>query len=359
MGAAALILSLVVGYVVWRTAQEGIVRMQGDVANAVKLETVRAHTRQTAPHIQEDVQTVTFKGDKAMAAVLVTNRLPNGHAVVRPETHFYLLTAKRLAANAPPGGVLGTGRDAGYRQPALRVWAAPTGWWSSRWRQVPKHCTRRLRRATGEDLATAGLLTVELVPDELLNDEQAATGHIRLASPTFTDRGVPLPRGDIFALLQLRHALARRLLDIAVQKSTPLPQWATLGEAFSTWLQLSDAVQPAPPSELAALQRLGSGTKGVLRLQDLLDGEGQPASGTRTGAYQTYEAVYTQGQRWAAAEQIIDFLADKYGIDVLPKLLRGFGEYDDWETLAPAVLGVSAADLEAAWRGQCGHGPRS
>ena len=38
---AVLVLALLVGYAVWRTAQEGIVRMQGDVAKVVKLETVR------------------------------------------------------------------------------------------------------------------------------------------------------------------------------------------------------------------------------------------------------------------------------------------------------------------------------
>jgi hypothetical protein len=54
-------------------------------------------------------------------------------------------------------------------------------------------------------------------------------------------------------------------------------------------------------------------------------------------------------QRAAAAEQLIGFIAATYGIDVLPKLLQGFAQYDDWETLAPAVFGVSAGELEAAW----------
>ena len=218
-----------------------------------------------------------------------------------------------------------------------------------------------LRRVTGADLATAGLLTVELVPDDLLNDEQADTGHIRLASPTFADRGVPLPRGDIFVLLQLRHALARRLLEAALQKGAPQAQWSTVVEAFGDWLQFSAAVQPSPPpSELAALQRLGTGTAGMLHLEDLLDGEGQGTAAEQPRVYQTHEAVYTQGQRWAAAEQLIDFLVGKYGIDVLPKLLRGFGEYDGWETLAPAVLGVSAAELEADWRAHAASSaPRS
>jgi hypothetical protein len=31
------------------------------------------------------------------------------------------------------------------------------------------------------------------------------------------------------------------------------------------------------------------------------------------------------------------------------QLLQGFAQYEDWEELAPAVLGVSAAELERAW----------
>jgi hypothetical protein len=349
VGAAALILSLVAGYAVWRTAQEGIVRMQGDVVNAVKLETVRAHTGQTAPHIQEAVQAVTFKDDKAMAAVVVTHRLPNGHAVTRPETHFYLLTAKGWQRTRP---------QAEFWGPAETLDTASLHFvFGSTDRVVVEQTAAgaealyaTLRQATGEDLAAGGLLNVELVPDELLNNEQADAGHIRLASPAFTDRGVALPRGDIFVLLQLRHALARRLLEGALQKSAPRAQWSTVVEAFGSWLQLSSAGQPSLPSELAALPRLGGGTAGVLRPEDLLDREGRYAAAEQSGAYQTYEAVYTQGQRWAAAVQMIDFLASKYGIDVLPRLLRGFSQYDDWETLAPAVLGVSAEELEAAWR---------
>ena len=51
----------------------------------------------------------------------------------------------------------------------------------------------------------------------------------------------------------------------------------------------------------------------------------------------------------AGAEQLIEFIAVTYGLDSVPKLLQGFAKYDDWETLAPAVLGVSAGELEAAW----------
>ncbi len=57
-----------------------------------------------------------------------------------------------------------------------------------------------------------------------------------------------------------------------------------------------------------------------------------------------------QGQnQLSGAASLIDFTVSAYGLDVLPALLQGFGQYEDWETLAPAVLGVGAAELEAAW----------
>lgn len=56
-----------------------------------------------------------------------------------------------------------------------------------------------------------------------------------------------------------------------------------------------------------------------------------------------------QVPRRAAAGQLIGYIVATYGIDALPGLLEGFSKYDDWEELAPAVLGVSAAELEEGW----------
>ena len=346
--AAAIILCLVASYAVWRTAQEGIVRMQGDVANAVKLETVKAHAKQAAPPFQQDVQSVAFQGDKAMAAVIVTHTLPTGAVVVRPETHFYVLTAK---------GWQRTGPQAEFWGPTETLDTASLHFvFGSADRETVELVAQSaealyaaLRRATGEDLTADDRLTIELVPDDLVSKGQPDVSVIRLASPAFADRGVPLPRGDTFVLLQLRRVLARDLADAALQRSPPQAAWTTVVDAYEEWLQLSDAVQPSPPSELAVLLRQGTSKPAVLPLEYLLDSEAQHESGANSGAYQNYEEADWQGRRRVAAGQLIDFLVGRYGIEMLPKLSRGFSKYGDWDTLAPAVLGVSAADLEAAW----------
>jgi hypothetical protein len=53
--------------------------------------------------------------------------------------------------------------------------------------------------------------------------------------------------------------------------------------------------------------------------------------------------------RRVAAATVIDYLVATYGRDRLPALMAGFCTYDSWDTLAPAVLGVSAQELERDW----------
>ena len=52
-----------------------------------------------------------------------------------------------------------------------------------------------------------------------------------------------------------------------------------------------------------------------------------------------------------ALATVFEYAVITYGQAQLPALIAGLGTYDGWETLLPAVLGVSAADFEAGWRG--------
>lgn len=55
------------------------------------------------------------------------------------------------------------------------------------------------------------------------------------------------------------------------------------------------------------------------------------------------------GQTVALAT-LIEYTGTTYGRDRLPALLAGLGQYDRWDTLLPAVFGVSAAEFEAGWQ---------
>ena len=58
----------------------------------------------------------------------------------------------------------------------------------------------------------------------------------------------------------------------------------------------------------------------------------------------------TEWGRTVAAATVIDYLVATYGRDRLPDLMAGFRTYDSWDTLAPAVLGVTAQELETGWQ---------
>jgi hypothetical protein len=122
-------------------------------------------------------------------------------------------------------------------------------------------------------------------------------------------------------------------------------------QRLGAWLEFSTAIDSAPNDEAAALRRLvvrlPRSSWHLTELQDDMLRYDPAAQGM---------VVYTlagegeqQGQRGAAAEQLIDYIAGTYGIDALGRLLQGFAQYDDWEELAPAVLGVRAAELEEGW----------
>jgi hypothetical protein len=51
-----------------------------------------------------------------------------------------------------------------------------------------------------------------------------------------------------------------------------------------------------------------------------------------------------------ALATLFEYTVATYGREQLPALIAGFGTYEGWGTLLPAVLGVSAADFEAGWR---------
>ncbi len=199
----------------------------------------------------------SFEGDKAMAAVMVTRTLPTGAVVARPETHFYVLTAKGWQRTRPQAEFWGPTETLDTASLHF-VFGSTDRAVVEQMAQSAEALYATLRRATGEDLATEGLLTVELVPDELVNDRPASCwmssgwGRRRLpiaacrcseaTSSSCCSCGTRSPEGCSTA---------------AVQKSTPQAQWSTMVEAFGDWLQFSSVGRPSPPSELATLQRLG------------------------------------------------------------------------------------------------------
>lgn len=57
-----------------------------------------------------------------------------------------------------------------------------------------------------------------------------------------------------------------------------------------------------------------------------------------------------QPDQMIALVTLIDYAAATYGRDRLPALVSALDQYDQWETLLPAVYGVSSAEFEAGWQ---------
>ncbi len=355
--AIVLALAVFVGYTLWATAENGILHMQQDVANLVKLETVQMRTQWPALHLDESVQAVEFSDDTATAAVMTTRTLPSGQTLAQVQTRFYRHT---------PTGWQRTG-------PLRQFWGEPQTLDTAHLHfcflskdrdaveQLAPAAEARyvaLRHATGQTLTAAGgKLTVEILPERIVPGEEFMYGRLRMPSPLLFDLSYGYTSDELLSGLATK-ALASRLLDRSQRWSPAQPQWQLVVEGLRSWLLESDS-QPLPSTRNCAaydvqdgsynaLRR--SGLYNALRLSDLLSCN----SCTSTASHDAYillsdPRVYEQRLRVMAARDIVYVIVSTYGVDVLPALLRGFSQYDDWETLAPPVLGVNAAELEAAW----------
>ena len=347
-----LALAVLVGYTLWTTAENGILHMQQDVANLVKLETVQMRARRPALHLDESVQAVEFLDDTAMAAVMMTRTLPSGQVFAQVETRFYRHT--------PTGWQ--------RAEPLPEFWAEPKTLDTTHLHfvffskdrdaveQLAPAAEARyvaLRRATGQTLTAAGgKLTVEILPEPIIPGEEFMHGRLRLPSPLLFDLSFGYTSEELL-IGRASKTLASRMLDRSQRWSPAKPQWQAVVEGVRAWLLESGSL-PLPSTRDCAACDVQAGSYSLLRLSDLLGchpctSTASSHSATLLSPFDPY--VYGQQQRVMAARDIISGIVSTYGIDVLPALLRGFSRYDDWETLTPAVLGVSAAELEAVWHG--------
>lgn len=352
---AAVVLLVVLGgmagglaaYSLWGRAQEGIARMEGDVASVVRLEGVRTRAEQGTSELHESVQGVEFLANAAAATVMVTHT-EGSKLYVAPELRFYVQAAKGWQRSEPIAGFWGPTETLdtahlhfvfGRRDRAVVAAAAPGA----------EAAYVLLHRATGVDLAPAGLVPIEIVPESFSHTQQLGDGRLRLTSPSLYR--IPMQERATLLNRLLRLVLVKQLTAAAAQRSPAKAQWHPLVQALNSWLELTPTIDFAPDDEAAALHRLElRPLHSAWHLTDL------QKDMLHYDLFAETAAVYIwvsdgewQRQRRAAAEQLVDYIASTYGIDILPRLLQGFAQYKDWEELAPAVLGVSAAGLEEGW----------
>ncbi len=342
LAAGAILLVLLaagIGYDAWRTAQQGLVQIQADVANVVNLETVKARADKPAAHIAENVETVELLDHAALAQVVITHTLPSGRLDVSRQPRFYVQTSTGwrrsgpLAAFWAPAAALDTEMlhfSFGARDRAAVAQIAPAA----------ETLYEGMIRATGQRLTATGPLTIEVVP-RYSGQATFDGSRIQVTSPALF-LPVFMSKDELFTRL-VSDAICAPMLAAVLHPKPIKPQWQPLADGLSCRL-LAHIIHAQ--ARVAAV-RLGGdfavAPQHHARLDVLLDlsgGAGPPQA----------RDPYDLPQRATDAAHLIAFIAATYGLDSLPRLLAGFSAYDDWETLAPAVFGLSAAELETAWR---------
>jgi hypothetical protein len=334
-----LLLVALLGFGAWYMAEQSLNRMEQEVANVIKLDTVQAHNERPEEREQSTVKTVEFLDGKAMVQTAITRTLPTGQALTYLQTQFYAQTPHGWRRTAPAAAFWGSSQE--LRTPNLYfVFRSADRASVEQLAPQLEALYTALRRALGQDAVAADdRLTVEVLPARVPPDEQFATGHLQLTSPLLYDSTFGYTASDLLDR-QARHALVTDMMDETLRHLPIKAQWQPLVDKLRTWLHYSDALPLAPAAGTNPLP-VFAGAAVSLRLADLLGCSPCAGHNMVPGLYGSEDS--------AAISSLFDFMVATYGLDTLPALLGGFGRYEDWDTLSPAVFGVSAGELETAW----------
>jgi hypothetical protein len=348
--ASVFLLLAVASYKVWLSAQKGIDRMQQDIANVVKLETIKVQVKQPQFKQEAAVETVEFLDDSALVQALITRTLPSGHMNIQRKVLFLAQTPNGWQRTEPLAAFWNEPQT--LDTPSLHfIFRRRDQTAVEQLAPGAEALYAALARATGQTLAGPdGRLTVQIAAEHISPDEEFIDGHMRVTSPLLFDLSFDYTAEELLAHL-VRRSIAMRMLDAALRQTAVKPQWQRMVQGMQFWLVFSDALPLAPAAEQAGNRRLGR-PNSTLQLTDLL--------GCHGGITLNSDRACTASLPWfsedqqqlsAAAASLIDVIVARHGLDVMPALLQGFRRHEEWETLAPAVLGVSAADVEVAWQG--------
>ncbi|MFN8467678.1 MAG: hypothetical protein U0X20_19115 [Caldilineaceae bacterium] len=313
--------------------------VEQDVANVIKLDAVQAHSERPEEHEQTTVKTVEFLDGKAMVRAMITRTLPSGQPLVYLQTEFYAQTPHGWQRAAPVVAFWGASQELDTPNLHFVFRSADRAAVEQLAPQLEALYTA-LRRAFGQDLAGANdRLTVEIIPKRVAPNERFAAGSLRLTSPLLDDLNIGDAAADLLGH-QARHVLVAEMTDESLQRLPIKEQWRPLVDMLRSWLHYSDTLPIAPPGGTNPLPATPDPANSA-RLADLL--------GCNPCADPSIAIGMHGKKELAATMNLFDFIVATYELDALPALLVGFARYDDWDTLSPAVFGVSADELEAAW----------
>lgn len=197
-----------------------------------------------------------------------------------------------------------------------------------------------LRRDAGLDAPTRDeKLTIDVVPSTDVVTWRFIGDELTVPSPAL----LKVPE-EVTATVQLRdsiyYPLAGRVMHKAQRELGIDSKWEPVIEGVQHWLSWEE--NPLPSAWRYHVE-------GLLQ-EELAASPPVHLAGLITDGRRPWNRA-DWWMRIVAAESVVDYAVETYGRERLPALVQALGEHETWDTLIPAVFGVSLADFEAGWRG--------
>ncbi len=351
------------GYALWYRAEQGLTRMEGDIAVAVQAETLQQRLRLPAVDEHTSIEAVEFLSGTAMARVVVTQTVGSGSVVVRRDTRFFLQTPKGWQQTDPIAAFWGERQTLATRHLRFVFGARDRAAIAEVVPKAEAFYVALLRIADPQQAlaepGSADLLTIEFLPERVLGSGRVTLGSLQLTSPLLYRPDVAQLRTEILASM-LRQFIIQYVLDLDAPLPPPKPQWDFMASGLRYWLLTGDNL-PLPPHAKHDMRNAAASTRSV-HLADLSQaGACAPQSCSYLQTPPRFAVEQLNSDRWPEsnslsswqeAATLLDFVSTEYSLDAVGSLVQGFARYDNWETLAPAALGISARELENGWLGQ-------
>ena len=195
----------------------------------------------------------------------------------------------------------------------------------------------RLRREVGLSAATASQhLTVQVVPRTDVMHWRFSGERLTLPSPALETVPTSVSHADYLYQMVMR-PLSQRVFSDVLRELRVQPQWDPLAQGLRYWLWQGAGMEMVPSGWRYSMERLlreELSRRPSLRLTDV-------------SRWTTWS---NHGVRNMVASTVVAYGVETYGRDTLGPLLRATSEHETWESLVPAVYGVSAETFEAGWR---------
>jgi hypothetical protein len=197
---------------------------------------------------------------------------------------------------------------------------------------------------------TGEALTIRVINEPLTSHDPAVLAYLSrfatLVVPSPALLALPAHISEEDALLQLvKGLLMKRILDEALAGSSQECIWRGLARGLYLWLVWEHSELPSQTRhEMESLLEFNLAHNMLPYLTWVNPNRNACSLGDDV---RNLASSYTNDD---IAPIFVEYAVSAYGRERLPALLGGMHHYATWETLIPAVYGISAAEFEAGWR---------